>query len=508
MLLSTLFADLPIAVAPTAGTAWRDLDIRSITDDSRRVTAGGLFVARAGTAKDGRAFVADAIGRGAVAILGDAALELPDGVRGIVAATTADPARTAATIAHRFHGDPTRELRVLGVTGTNGKTTIAYLTQQLLAASAPRTKAKSGLIGTVEIDDGAGRTPSNLTTPGAFELAALFGRMVANGCTHASMEVSSHALHQGRVAGVRFDCASFTNLTGDHLDYHKTMDAYAAAKAILFESLDDDAWRILNVDDPWSKRMDVGRSNRLACSLTDPRADCLASIEDVGLTAMRVTFRGPWGTFTIPLPLVGRHNAINALEAAAAAWTQGIDGATLEHALRSCEAPPGRLQPVVAARANDVGFSVLVDYAHSDDALLNVLTALRPVVPDGGQLRVVFGCGGDRDRTKRPRMAAVACAHADHVIVTSDNPRTEDPQAIVADIVAGVPTNAKPKVDVEVDRAKAIALAVRAARRGDVVLIAGKGHEDYQIVGTEKRAFDDRLVARAAMEDQMAGSAS
>jgi UDP-N-acetylmuramoyl-L-alanyl-D-glutamate--2,6-diaminopimelate ligase len=278
------------------------------------------------------------------------------------------------------------------------------------------------------------------------------------------------------------------------------MDAYAAAKAMLFESLDRDAWRVLNVDDEWSHRMDVGGSRRLACSLVSPKAECLATIDDVSIHATRLTLRGPWGTLAVRLPLVGRHNAMNALQAVAAAWTQGVSSSTLAEALERCEAPPGRLQPVVSGRAEDGGFSVLVDYAHTDDALLNVLTALRPVLPPGGRLRVVFGCGGDRDRTKRPRMAGVACRHADHVIVTSDNPRTEDPRSIVDDIVAGVPRDGAPPVDVEVDRAKAIALAVRSARRGDIVLVAGKGHEDYQIVGTEKRPFDDRLVAKEALE--------
>jgi UDP-N-acetylmuramoyl-L-alanyl-D-glutamate--2,6-diaminopimelate ligase len=218
---------------------------------------------------------------------------------------------------------------------------------------------------------------------------------------------------------------------------------------------------------------------------------------------MRCRFRGPWGEFTIDLPLVGRHNAMNALEAAAAAWCLGVDAAALRSGLERCSAPPGRLQPVRAERDGS-GFSVLVDYAHTDDALLNVLTALRPVVPEGGALRVVFGCGGDRDRTKRPRMAKVACDHADEVVVTSDNPRTEDPQAIIADILAGVPEDSRGKVRVEPDRSAAIALAVRAARRGDVVLIAGKGHEDYQIVGTEKRRFDDRAEAEGALRNRIA----
>jgi UDP-N-acetylmuramoyl-L-alanyl-D-glutamate--2,6-diaminopimelate ligase len=216
----------------------------------------------------------------------------------------------------------------------------------------------------------------------------------------------------------------------------------------------------------------------------------------MGLESMDVTYRGPWGIMEVRLPLVGRHNAMNALQAAAAAWSRGIDGERIARALAACHAPPGRLQPVAVGGA---GFSVLVDYAHSDDALTNVLRALRPTVPAGGRLRVIFGCGGDRDRTKRPRMAKAACDGADDVIVTSDNPRTEDPAAIIAEILTGVPAEAHARVAVEADRARAIALAVSSAREGDIILIAGKGHEDYQIIGAERRPFDDAQQVRVAL---------
>ncbi|MFO0829699.1 MAG: UDP-N-acetylmuramoyl-L-alanyl-D-glutamate--2,6-diaminopimelate ligase [Phycisphaerales bacterium] len=493
MRLRALLSEFPATIV----TPDLDPDIWSVADDSRKVKPGALFIARAGTKADGRAYVADAIAKGAVAVLADVpGVVPPEHAHRVALATTPSPELAAAAVAERFHGSPTRHLRVCGVTGTNGKTTIAYLTQQFLVRAGHRV----GLVGTVEVDDGVRRAPSALTTPGALELAELFARMVENGCSHVSMEVSSHALAQGRVAAVRFASGVFTNLTGDHLDFHKTMDEYAAAKAKLFEMLPVDAFAIVNKDDPWAERMCVGSARRLFCSLVDPKADCHATIEDVGLDAMRVRFAGPWGAFTVRLPLVGRHNAMNALEAATAAWAQGVKADVLAEALERCEAPPGRLQPVaVPALGEGGGFSVLVDYAHTDDALMNVLTALRPVLPAGGALRVVFGCGGDRDRTKRPRMAAVACAHADQVVVTSDNPRTEEPSAIIEDIMKGVPRDAAPKVHVEVDRAAAIAWAVAQARPGDVVLIAGKGHEDYQIVGTEKRAFDDRLAAARAL---------
>ncbi|MDZ4832109.1 MAG: UDP-N-acetylmuramoyl-L-alanyl-D-glutamate--2,6-diaminopimelate ligase [Phycisphaerae bacterium] len=488
MRLRLLLESLPATLAPNSP----DPHIWSVTDDSRRAKPGCLFIARVGTSSDGRAFVADAVAKGAVAVIGDASTEIPASRRADVAlAIASSPALVAAAVGERFHGSPTSHLNVIGVTGTNGKTTVAYLTQQLLRRAGKRC----GLIGTVETDDGVRRSPSSLTTPGALELSELFARMVENGCTHAAMEASSHALAQGRVAATRFRCGIFTNLTGDHLDFHGTMENYADAKALLFRSLTSDAFAIVNGDDAWGRRITSGAAQTLVCSVTDAKADCHASILDVGLDAMRVRLRGPWGAIEVRLPLVGSHNAMNALQAASAAWTQGVSADDLVAGLSNCEAPPGRLQPVAA----DAGFSVLVDYAHTDNALLNVLTALRPVLPPGGALRVVFGCGGDRDKTKRPRMAAVACRHADQIIVTSDNPRTEDPHAIIADIMMGVPDDARSRVHVESDRAAAIAWAVGQAARGDVVLIAGKGHEDYQIIGTEKRAFDDRIAARDAL---------
>jgi UDP-N-acetylmuramoyl-L-alanyl-D-glutamate--2,6-diaminopimelate ligase len=497
MKLSTLISGLDVTVPAAV-----DPVIWNLAEDSRKVRQGACFFARVGTKADGRAFIADAIARGAVAVIAPKGSPAPEGMPSTVAwVEAADPALAAALIAERFHGSPSRTLELVGVTGTNGKTTIAYLVQQLLAASGLRT----GLVGTVEIDDGAARVPSQLTTPPALELSELFARMVDHGCRAAAMEVSSHSLDQKRVAGLSFRTAIFTNLTGDHLDYHGTMERYAEAKATLFSMLDPSGTAIVNIDDPWSRVMlDAAKRSGarvLRVSLVDPTADCFGTVHRMGLESMDVTFRGPWGLIEMKLPLVGRHNAMNALEAAAAAWTRGVDQARLAHALSVCVAPPGRLQPVAVGGA---GFSVLVDYAHSDDALANVLGALRPTVPAGGRLRVVFGCGGDRDRTKRPRMAKVACEGADEVIVTSDNPRTEDPQAIIEEILAGVPGEARARVVVEADRAQAIALAVSTAREGDIILIAGKGHEDYQIIGTEKRNFDDRREAEAALRMRMA----
>jgi UDP-N-acetylmuramoyl-L-alanyl-D-glutamate--2,6-diaminopimelate ligase len=471
-----------------------DPEIGSIADDSRAVGPGALFVARSGANADGRTFVAEAVAKGAVAIVGAPGTEPPAGVAFVPVRPPLTVPTVSARLADRLAGEPTRRLRILGVTGTNGKTTIATLLRGFLSAS----DEPCGLVGTVELDDGRERRPSHLTTPGGIELAQLFARMVGNGCRRVAMEVSSHALAQERVAAIDFACGIFTNLTGDHLDYHGSMEAYAAAKAKLFESLSSAAHAVVNADDPWCDRVTATRARVLRCSAIDARAECLVNVRAVEAAGMRATLRGPWGSWDLRIPLVGLHNAMNALQAATAAWTEGVGEDRLRGAIESCSAPRGRLEPVTLEGAV-ADIAVLVDYAHTDDALLNVLTALRPVVPIGAALRVVFGCGGDRDRTKRPRMGAVACRHADAIVVTSDNPRTEEPTAIIADILEGVPAADRDRVAVEPDRAAAIEAAVSAARPGDVVVIAGKGHEDYQIVGRERRSFDDRLVAEAAL---------
>ncbi|MDI9403384.1 MAG: UDP-N-acetylmuramoyl-L-alanyl-D-glutamate--2,6-diaminopimelate ligase [Limnohabitans sp.] len=498
MKCSTLLAGLPLRVVRDA-----DPDIWSLTEDSRRVKRGALFVARGGTKQDGSAFIMDAIRAGAVCVVAPRGTQVIEPLPpGVVWCEADDTPLIAALVAERFFGQPTRSLALMGVTGTNGKTTIAYLVQQLLAHAGKRC----GLIGTVEIDDGAKRTASSLTTPPAMELSELFARMVDHGCVAAAMEVSSHSLDQRRVAALRFQVGIFTNLTGDHLDYHGTMERYAAAKAVLFGMLDEHGTAVINIDDPWHRFMLPPSARLLRVSLKDASAECFGTVHRMGLSSMDVTFRGPWGTLELTLPLVGAHNAMNALEATAAAWALGVSAEQLGRALLVCQAPPGRLQPVALGGSTPAdGFSVLVDYAHSDDALANVLRALRPTVPAGGRLRVVFGCGGDRDRTKRPRMAKVACDGADGVIVTSDNPRTENPEDIIQEILEGVPVEARHRVEVEPDRARAIAHAVSTAREGDIILIAGKGHEDYQIIGTEKRSFDDRREAEAALRSRRGG---
>lgn len=467
---------------------------RAVVEDSRAVRPGALFVARTGASDDGSRYVDDALERGATAVL----LPLEAEHAGIESAGAAlirsgDPRTDGARAAHRFHGDPAAALDVLAITGTNGKTTVAWLVRSILASAGRRC----GLLGTIEIDDGAASEPAELTTPSACQLAEVLGRMVRNGCDSVVLEASSHALEQGRLLGLQPDRAVFTNLSGDHLDYHGTLEAYADAKGELFRLVHPDGAAIVNVDDPHHGRVTGGsRARVLRCTTTGADAEARARILDGDRGGTTLRLEGPWGSFETRTRLIGRHNAENLVLACTLAHSLGLDGETLERVLPELDAPPGRLEPVTGP---DAPFTVLVDYAHTDDALRNVLEAVRPLVRTPGRLTAVFGCGGDRDRTKRPRMAQVAAACADRLVVTSDNPRTEDPEAIVAEILAGIPEVSDERCLAEVDRGRAIERAIEEARPGDLVVIAGKGHEDYQIIGTERRDFDDRERARAAL---------
>jgi UDP-N-acetylmuramoyl-L-alanyl-D-glutamate--2,6-diaminopimelate ligase len=476
------------------GSGLPDVEILGIQEDSRRVRTGDLFVARPGTQTDGAQFVHDAHARGAVAVLARRRIEgcpIPQIV--------IDDVSAASVLAHAFHRNPTHDLKVVGVTGTNGKTTTTYLIRHLLAKYGIRC----GLIGTVEIDDGRSRRIADMTTPGPVEVAGLLAEMRARHCQACAIETSSHALDQGRVAGLRYAGAAFTNLTGDHLDYHKTMENYAAAKAKLFESLDESAAAVVNADDTWSARMTEGCRARIIRFGWGSTADYRA--RDVAVTAQGSSFVliTPDGSAEVRMGLIGRHNIENALCAAAlAAELFSLTVHQVAAGLRDAPGAPGRLEPVRAGQS----FAVLVDYAHTDDALRNVLSALRPLTR--GKLRVVFGCGGDRDRTKRPRMAEIAHLVADVIYVTSDNPRTENPQRILDEIAAGFPADSAQSVVMQVDRRAAIEQALCDAGSDDVVLIAGKGHESYQIVGTTKHHFDDREECHRVLKQRVATSVS
>jgi UDP-N-acetylmuramoyl-L-alanyl-D-glutamate--2,6-diaminopimelate ligase len=466
-----------------------DPEVTSIEEDSRKVVPGALFIARPGKTTSGEKFLADAAAKGAVAAIVTApapSCPLPQIV-------CPDPSAAISPLAHVLGGSPSHHLKVFGVTGTNGKTTTTYLIRHLLNKLAH----PCGMIGTVEIDDGKTRRESDMTTPAAADVARLLADMRSNACHAASMEVSSHSLHQHRVSAVRFAAAGFTNLTGDHLDYHGTMDAYAGSKALLFESLAPDAVAVVNADSPWHTRMVRDCKARIVRYSFQPGADYAISAMEISAKGTSFTLASPRGSTRVRLALVGRHNIENAVTALAmVAETYGLPLGEVAPHLADTAGAPGRLQAVDAGQP----FAVLVDYAHTDDALQNVLSALKPLTK--GKLRVVFGCGGDRDKTKRPRMAKVAESLADALYITSDNPRTEDPHAILRDISAGLSQpHAKPTF-IDADRRTAIERATRDASAGgggDVVLIAGKGHENYQILGTVKHHFDDVEEARRVL---------
>lgn len=502
MTLRDLIDGLDVTLAHDPGEGAEKLRICDLSEDSRTVLPGTLFIARQGLKADGRKYISDAVRSGAVAVLTIEADAVPERLRKRLAVLESrDLDRAIAHLAERFFGDPSRTLSLVGVTGTNGKTTITHLVHTLLNAAGRRC----GLIGTISVDDGREYSPAELTTPPALEISRTLAQMVESGCEAASLEVSSHAVQQGRTAALAFDVGVFTNLTGDHLDYHGSMEAYADCKARFFAQLPPEGTAIVNMDDDWSGRMLANcRASAVRCSARAAAgADATVEVIEATMTGTRLRLHGPWGELEATTALVGAHNAMNILQAVVAVQALGLTREEVETGLGKCQPPPGRLEAVTAP---DAPFSVFVDYAHTDDALKNVLSAVRPLVPPEGRLVVVFGCGGDRDRTKRPRMAQVACALADRVFITSDNPRTEAPQRIIDEIMGGVPYERRHLVSRIADRATAIREALETAKPGDLLIIAGKGHEDYQIVadgagGTIKLPFDDRVHARTALAE-------
>jgi UDP-N-acetylmuramoyl-L-alanyl-D-glutamate--2,6-diaminopimelate ligase len=486
-------AELAVALGAPPPAGARSLAVRSLQTDSRAVEPGDLFFAVPGAARDGLGFVADALARGAIAIVaprGSAAAVNPRGAAargagGVPWIEVENVRRAKAVAAHAFHGDPSRDVACVGVTGTKGKTTSATLIHSILLAAA----RSPTLIGTIEerVWGGTSR-PSEHTTPDALRLAALLAQARAAGGRSAVMEVSSHALDQERATGVRFRAALFTQLAREHLDYHPDVAAYRDAKAKLFEGLDGDAVAVVNGEDAVSHELVARSRARLLVYGQVPGAHVRADAVELGTGGLSMVVRHVGGRFAVASRLVGRHNLMNVLGACAVGLALGIDGDTIARGVAALAAVPGRLEAVRAGQE----FDVLVDYAHTDDALEKVLRLLKPLAT--GRVFTVFGCGGDRDRTKRPRMGNVAARLSDRVFLTSDNPRSEDPAAIARDVLAGIPAGCC--VEVELDRRVAIEHALADARRGDVVLIAGKGHEDYQIVGQQRFRFDDRAVAR------------
>jgi len=460
-----------------------------IRTDSRLVKDGDIFVAVKGTAQDGHDFIDQALTNGARYIVcqQDGQHTARDGRHESIIVD--DTTEAAAILAQTAAGNPTSKLTNLAVTGTNGKTTVAFLVRSIIKKAGH----KCGLIGTIMYDTCSGGIhQAPLTTPDCLDIASRQQDMVKNDAKYMVIEASSHALSQNRLAQISFKAAAFTNLSGDHLDYHKTKEEYLAAKNRLFSALPTDATAVLNKQSPEAELIAGQTSAGLLWYAVGEKADITAHIEsmDINGTVFILEYAGQSVSVRSPLP--GLFNVSNCLAAAGLCLAAGFDLQTSAAGLSALETIPGRLEKI------DGGdFSIIIDYAHTDDALKNVLTTLKPLCK--GKLRVVFGCGGDRDRTKRPRMAKVAEELADFVIVTSDNPRTEKPSDIINEIVAGFDKDKTQTIAIEPDRKKAIELAVESAEKDDIVLIAGKGHEDYQIIGKQKFHFSDKEITNESL---------
>ncbi len=468
----------------------QEIEVRRIQHDSRKVEQGDAFVAIRGAEVDGHKFIDDAVHRGAKVVVLEDDKALPDSFfmhAGVVKIVVQDARKALAKMSANYFENPAGKLQLIGVTGTNGKTTTSYLISSIIE--------KAGLIGTIEYKIGDKLIPATHTTPESLALNELLARMVENGCKAAVMEVSSHALHQHRVNGLEFDAAVFTNLTQDHLDYHGTMDQYFRAKKTLFDSLRGSAVAVTNIDDAYGLRVTESCKARTISYGVHPHADVRA--EDIKLstagTRFRIVHQGE--ATEVESPLIGRFNVYNIIAAFSTGLALGISRERLQTGIARFQSVRGRFERVVSPN----GWTVIIDYAHTPDALENCMKAIHDIFDSGdsspgkrGRIITVFGCGGNRDRGKRPLMGRIATERGDITIVTSDNPRIEDPERIISEVMMGVLPDAP--VYREADRGKAIERALQLAQPGDVVLIAGKGHETYQVVGREQLPFNDREV--------------
>ncbi|MGE4545198.1 MAG: UDP-N-acetylmuramoyl-L-alanyl-D-glutamate--2,6-diaminopimelate ligase [Pedobacter sp.] len=487
-------------LVPCTITGPADGVISGLYYDSRQVLPGGLFFALRGATVDGHRFVEDALTRGAVAVVMEEPCPLPQGITGLL---VKDARRSMALAAAEFYGDPTRDMLVVGITGTNGKTTISYLVESLLKASGRRP----AVMGTVDYRFEGERLASSHTTPESVDLMRTIAEFRNRGADALILEASSHALEQRRVDGVRFDVGVFTNLTPEHLDYHGDLESYFDAKRRLFTGLGEHSPRhaVVNLDDAYGARLADALPSAVGCG-HDSR--CTVTAEDVSISVAGISgmLRTPLGCAALNSPLVGDYNLHNLLCAAGVGVALNMAPDTIAAALASAPQVPGRLESI----ENGCGALVLVDYAHTGDALQNVLTTLRQLAPR--RLLCVFGCGGDRDASKRPVMGEVAARLSDVAILTSDNPRSEDPLSIMQQVEVGLRriypgpwTEQQARQSAAggylaiVDRREAIRFAVSLLRTGDVLLVAGKGHEDYQIVGNQRLHFDDREELREAL---------
>jgi len=476
-------------VQPVETGADQNTDVTSLVYDSRRAENGCVFFAIEGENTDGHLFVEEAIRRGAIAIVSEREAPGELATRWV---RVRKIRRALSEAARRFYDDPDLKLQLIGITGTNGKTTTAYLLNSIFEAAGTRT----GLFGTVEYRLGTHVISAYNTTPESLDLAAFLHELVAGGAGAAVLEVSSHALAQERVWGVHFSAAVFTNLTRDHLDYHHDFEHYFAAKRRLFEGLGipPPELAVINVDDEWARRLLAIPNPRRMTYGMESKADVGVKRYSQNLTGLSATLATPSGDIEIESGLLGRANLMNMLAATATALGVGVPVEKIQLGIRALRAVPGRFEKVDEGQP----YLVVVDYAHTDDALQNVLEAAREITRE--RLIVVFGCGGERDRTKRPLMGEVAGRLCDLAILTSDNPRSEDPILIMNDVLVGLQRTSKPYI-AEVDREKAIRKALSEAREGDIVVLAGKGHETYQVLKDRSVPFDDREVARRALRE-------
>jgi len=468
-----------------------DREIVGLAYDSRRVTPGMVFIAIPGQNTDGHEYIGAALDRGAAAVICERTRMVPPRAPRI---RVPDVREAMACAARSYYHHPSAKLRVLGVTGTNGKTTVAFMIRTVLEAAGIST----GLIGTVRYEIGDRVIPAARTTPESLEVQQMMSQMLKAGCEACVMEVSSHALDQKRVLGVEFDVAIFTNLTRDHLDYHGTMENYFAAKQKLFTALEHGAKKaaaVINIDDTFGARLSGTTKVEVELNFgLRQSARLRATRIELGPDGSRFVVEAPERKFALRLPLIGRHNIYNALAAVGACLALKVDVAKIQAALSKMAAVPGRLERVDCGQP----FGVFVDYAHTDDALRNVLTTLRELTK--GRLLLAFGCGGNRDAGKRSRMGRVAAELADFTLITSDNPRKEEPEKIAAQIEEGFHAVRAEACAIELDRRRAIQQIVGKAEPGDIVLIAGKGHETYQEFDDTVVPFDDRVHAQEALE--------
>lgn len=467
----------------------QDVEIGAIRYDSRRVGPGDCFVALRGSGVDGHRFIDQAVQKGACAVVIDDDNAFNDSLalhHGVTKIVVADTRRALAQLAANYFGHPSQRLTMVGVTGTNGKTTTAYLIRSILEASG----ARAGLVGTIEYLFGKRSSPASHTTPESLELQELLAQMVTAGCSAVAMEVSSHALHQSRVYGIDFSAAVFTNLTQDHLDYHGSMEEYFRAKRLLFDGLRADAPAIVNADDPWGQVLARERQGTMITYGFLPGST--VTVRDIAVTLDGTTIAVSVDGALVELRsvLVGQFNVYNIVAAFSTGYALGVPLEAIVSGIGQLAAVRGRFERIRSPK----GWTAIVDYAHTPDALENCLRTIRALLPADrpGRIITVFGAGGDRDRTKRPAMGAVAASLSDVLILTSDNPRSEDPATIIKEIAAGIPPGVV--YDVDVDRRRAITQALERAHPGDVVLVAGKGHEEYQIIKSDRFHFSDREI--------------